>query len=369
MMRNHCCGDKFVTCHSKSTGYQLVATKPFLLTMVFLVGVVAGHADEPPLRNRPPRFNGAVGSFDVSAEAKPTTLHLDETLTLTLRITANGPFQRPPTRPDLREEPKLVEMFHVEALPVPDDHPADRSPWEFVYRLKPRDVTVDAVPSLPFVFYRPGTSATARGAYQTVYTRHIPLIVKPPETSSPSSTTADRKPIEAPEWAWRIADGEVVLHRPSAAPVPGGLIALLLLVGMPVLSVGWYLVWRHWYPDAARIAEVQRSEAARQALHALRSVHRLQPEDQARQASTVVARYLRQRIVLAIAEPTAVEVAAALGSAGCSEPLAGELSCFFRESDEARFAPEPPTAAGRWEEEGTRLILALEGELCPSPPS
>jgi hypothetical protein len=82
-----------------------------------------------------------------------------------------------------------------------------------------------------------------------------------------------------------------------------------------------------------------------------------------------VTTYLRQRIALSIAEPTAVEVAAALRSTGCSEPLAGEVARFFRESDQARFAPGLPPSAEQWEGEAVRLILALEGELWPSPPS
>jgi hypothetical protein len=343
--------------------------KRLLLALLLILGVAGARADEPPLRNRPPRFNGAVGSFKITTEAKPTSLHLDETLTLTVRITATGPVQRPPTRPDLRDEPKFVEKFHIEALPVPDDQSADRSPWEFVYRLKPRDAQVDAVPSLQFVFYRPATSPSARGAFQTVYTKHIPLTVKPPKaTSSPPSPAAPR-PIEAPEWAWQITEGEAVLHRPGPSMVPGVVIALLVLLGMPGLSAVWYLVWQRRYPAAARLAALQRSEAARQALHSLRSVPRLPPEDQPRQAGAVVTTYLRQRTVLSIAEPTAVEVAAALRGAGCSEPLAGEVGRFFREVDEARFAPGWTTRAGSWEGEAVRLILALEGELWPSPPS
>jgi hypothetical protein len=341
-------------------------SEQLLVALLLTLGVGGVRADEPPLRNRPPRFNGAVGSFDISTDAKPTTLHLDETLTLTVRITATGPVQRPPTRPDLRDEPKFVEKFHIEALPVPDDQPADRSPWEFVYRLKPRDAKVDAVPSLPFVFYRPGSSPTARGAYQTVYTKHIPLTVKPPKaTSSPAAP----KPIEAPEWAWQITEGEAVLHRPAPSLVPGVVVALLVLLAMPGLSAVWYLVWRRRYPAAARLAALQRSEAARQALHSLRSLHRLPPEDQPRQAGAAVTTYLRQRIALSIAEPTAVEVAAALRGAGGSEPLAGEVARFFREADEARFAPGLATPVGSWEGEAVRLVLALEGELWPSPPS
>jgi hypothetical protein len=335
---------------------------------LLLLPVAGVRSDEPPLRNRPPRFNGAVGSFEITTEAKPTTLHVDETLTLTVRITASGPVQRTPTRPDLRDEPKLAEKFHIEALPMPDDQPADRSPWEYVYRLKPRDTTVDAVPSLAFVFYRPGTTPAARGAYQTVYTKRIPLTVKPAE-AAPSPSLASPRPIEGPEWAWKITEGATVLRRPSPMVVPEVVVALFVLLGIPVLSALWYLVWRRLYPDAARIAEVRRSEAARLALHALRSVHRLPQEEQPRHAGVALTMYLRQRIVLPIAEPTAVEVAAGLRSAGCSDPLAGEVARFYSESDEARFAPNPPQGAARWEEEAVRLILVLEGELCPSSPS
>src|SRR5262249_7409886 len=270
--------------HQHGAANQRQLPQRLAFALLLLLGTAGARADEPPLRNRPPRFNGAVGSFEITAEAQPKTLHLDEALTLTLRITAPGRVQRPPARPDLRDEPKLAEKFHIEALPVPDDQPADRSPWEFVYRLKPRDATVDGVPSLPFIFYRPGSSPAARGAYQTVYTKHIPLTVKPPKPISSPATAAERRPIEAPAGAWQITEGEAFLPRPTPMLVPGLVIALLVLVGMPALSAVWYLVWRRRYPDAVRLAALQRSEAARQALHTLRSLHRLPPEDQPGQA-------------------------------------------------------------------------------------
>jgi hypothetical protein len=159
--------------------------RPWLAAVLLALAPALGFADEPPLRNRPAHFSDAVGMFHVATEAKPTELAPGQTLTLTVRVTAAGPVGQPPRRPNLKELPAFADHFHVENLPGPDDRPddapaADRTAWEFAYRLKPRDPGVDAVPSLPFVFYKPvPPGSRGRGSYQTAYAPSIPLRIKP----------------------------------------------------------------------------------------------------------------------------------------------------------------------------------------------
>jgi hypothetical protein len=132
----------------------------------------------------------------------------------------------------------------------------------------------------------------------------------------------------------------------------------------PILAVIGYRVWRRLNPDAARLARLRRSRAAERALKALRAA----PLDgQARQASEVVAQYLRERLDLRAADPTPVEVAAHLKRTSISPVLAGTVVDFFRACEVVQYAPVATSVSGAANgdqgDAARELILALEAEL------
>jgi hypothetical protein len=339
--------------------------RPWLLAAALLLAVAlpATGADEPPVKNRPAHFNGAAGSFRVTTEAKPTELRLDQTLTLTVRILPTGPVTQPPRRPNLREVPAFEERFFIENLPDPTGAHVDGEPWEFVYRLKPRDTKVDAIPSLPFIYYKPGQS------YQTTYAHSIPLTVKPadtvPQVEGGSAPASGR----VPESVYQLAEGPAVLGRPSAWSLVGPMAAGLVLLGTPVVCIGWYLLWRRLYPDAARLARQRRSQAAQHALKALHALRKQAPGEQARQAAAIVAAYLRQRVDLPAVTPTPEEAAAHLRRAGITADATGQVARFFQTCDAVRFAPDPSPPPDAWGASAEHLILTLEAEPCLSQAS
>jgi hypothetical protein len=339
---------------------------------LLLVGVPAQEsADEPPARNRPARFSGAVGTFQVTMEATPTEVRADEALTLTVRITSPGPVRRPPSRPELRGLPAFDQRFHIENLPEPTGGQPENGPWEFVYRLRARDTTVAAVPSLPFVFYKPAPAGTgSSGSYQTQYARGIALKVKP--AAGPPPTEGGAAPelaSQVPDSVTRLAEGPAVLRRTPAWSLGALVGAAGVLVGTPLLCAGWYLAWRRLCPDAARLARQRRSQAALHALRALRAVPRQTPDEQARQAAAIVAGYLRERTDLPVATPTPHEAGAHLRRAGIAPDVTGAVSHFFQACDAARFAPSPEPAADGWATAAERLVLTLETEPCLAQPS
>src|SRR6266851_10061673 len=90
-----------------------------ILALVLLGWNDGPAAHEIPLVGRPDfPFSEASGRFQVKARAEPTTLAAEKHFTLTLIVTANGPFFLPPNRIDLREVHAIVEAFHVEE-PIP----------------------------------------------------------------------------------------------------------------------------------------------------------------------------------------------------------------------------------------------------------
>lgn len=343
--------------------------RPLLLLLMLLVfaASVRGEADDGtetddiPVVGRPVDlpFSEASGWFEVHARAEPTTLQAETALTFTVTVRAVRPPRRPPQRLDLRQLRDFAEQFYIEDPGEEIRRPDDRT-WEFAYRLKPRRTDVTAIPSLPFVYFNPYL-LTANKGFQVLYTDPIPLHVLPHETV--------QVPVQAPESAFVLATGAQVLQRqkPWTPPRLGMCLALLLVP--PLGCAAWYLLWRRLYPDAARLASLRRSRAARHALRALYAARRLDTETRAARIVAIVVGYLQQRLDLTIAEPTPREVALLFAQHGCSSALTEQAVRFFEACDRARFVPaEGGTGVSpvALQDSALQLILAVEVETCPT---
>jgi hypothetical protein len=320
--------------------------------------------EEPPLVGQPMSFSGGVGRFKIAARVSATEVRAEDPLLYTLYVSCLGPLGRAPDRPDLRKLPAFKNRFVIQDVPARDlfgARPGEHA-WEFNYLLKPRSPEVTEIPPLLFAYYKPGVVPVHKG-YWTTATPSIPLKVTP--RSRAIVPTAGGDPLRAPERFYHITEGVAVLGNDDGLAQPRKWTITLLLLGPPLLALGWYWVWRRRYPNAARLAQIRRSRAALQALHALHAVKDAEPAARARQAAKVVDAYLRDRFALTGSAPTPAEIETHLHDVGLASARAAQVADFFRACDAACFAPAPtsenlPGAAGR-------LILALEGESCPSP--
>jgi hypothetical protein len=325
-----------------------------------------------PIVGRPGYFNESVGTrFEVTMRASRTELHAMQQLTLTVRVTAVGRYWQPPERPNLEELAKFNERFKIDrpANSKPDRVLADQRSWEFEYKLRPRpDVTVERIPPLPFVWYRPSRKANLRGYFATTFGEEIELKVKPVPVVTPM---VKQVPIQAPESFFAIAAGPAVLERDEPYRLPSlGLWALLLLAP-PALAGAWFVIWRRLYPDAARLARIRQSRAAIEALRALVALGTVDESLRVARITAISANYLRYRFDLRAIEPTPAEVGEHLRRAGASDELAEQAADFFRACDAARFAPVEIDASGlnpgaRPDDDlagaAQRLITALEAQ-------
>jgi hypothetical protein len=323
--------------------------------------------NEPPIAGQPEFFTGAVGSYHLAMQARPTEVRAGDALTLTVRITADAMPQRPPRGPDLRRLPRFSERFHIErsSSDRPDRTLPDGQAWEFDYRLRPKSQAVMAVPNLRFDYYKPGFVPATKG-YQTAWAYAIPLRVQAPEQVELSTGAEEPR---APEPIYQIVTGSAVLRRETAWGMPSPWVATGLALATPVGCAIWYGCWRRWYPDAARQAWQRRTRAARKALRALGGVRAASPNVAAEQAAAILTRYLQQRLDVRIAEFTAAEVAERLRRGGCPAEVTDRAAAFFRARDAARFAPHLPDGQSDGPDAVTQLILALEAEPWQSPAS
>jgi hypothetical protein len=331
-----------------------------LLTVAFMLFSAARGGDtgagDIPVVGRPPDlpFSEASGSFTVLARAEPITVQAEQPLTFTIVVAADGPVHHPPQRIDLGQIADFNDRFYIEN-PDADAAPApDARRWEFTYRLKPRRADVTEIPGVPFVFYNPAISQPNK-AFQVQYTDPIPLKVQSAPVMEPVAH-------EVAAAFLQTYGGPALLARQAPWSPPGMVLVALLLVVPPVACAAWYVVWRRRYPDAGRQKQRRRSRAARQALARLQQAGRAPVEQRAPLTAAALADYLRERLDLAVAEPTPAEASACLLRGGCAPALVERTVAFLQTCDAARFWPplvadgaELPALAGE-------LILALDAD-------
>jgi hypothetical protein len=328
---------------------------------------------EAPLVGRKEPFCGAVGAgrFQVSTTASPKSVQAGDPINLTIRIQASGAWMRAPERPDLQHKPeyaKFRESFHI-------DNGSERlssgeGKWEFDFVLRPKSEKVREIPSLVVVYYRPGFTPPEKG-FMTTRAPAIPVQVSSRAKVQASEIRGQSASRATPDQLYEIITGPGVLAHEEPVVIPKAWVFILLALAPPVLSIGWYRVWRRWNPTQARLSRMRKSRAARQALQALKPTHHREPKEEAREAANVLAGYLQERLDLSATQPAPEEIAAHLLSKEIPVLLANRTADFFRECDAIRFGP-PRQGSSPLRQQGIQLnglqaeaaelVLALESQ-------
>jgi hypothetical protein len=260
------------------------------------------------------------------------------------------------TRPDLKQLPEFNDRFVItDAAGAPPA--ADAAEVRFSYRLRPRpgvgdplpllsgNLATTEVPVLKFAYYNP--AAAAGREYSLVQTRDLRnhpdpmtfVVVQQPPPPVPTVPLGD------PDHLFEIATGEEVLGEPVRVPEWAW---IALLFAGPLAAYGWFAAWRHLYPDAARLAKIRSSRAARRATDAILRAGRT-PDPAAALASALLT-YLHTRFPLPVGAATPTEVRDALAEHGLPAALCDDTAAFLRACDAARFGPgagREPTLADR----------------------
>jgi hypothetical protein len=337
----------------------LALALPVCLSAASLPALAQTNADEPPIANRPEHFNGAIGSYTkIVTKAEPTTVQAEDPIEFTVRIESAGPVRQAPRRINLRRLPDFARRFVIEDLV--EETPAPGL-WEFSYRLRPLSSSVKQIPALQFDYYKPGIIPPEKG-YRSRYADPIPLSVSPRTEVAPADVKGPGEPAAVPESFYRLVEGaDAVLRRDEPPSLPQLWPVAMVISAVPALCAGWYVLWRYRYPDAGRLARRRQSRAARRALQSIKA---MTPEVRAHAAESIVADYLRERWNLTSAEPTPVEVAAALVRQGCDDMLARRAAAFFKDCDRARFAPELAAEFQQIVKAALELVQSLEEQAC-----
>jgi len=149
------------------------------------------------LGNRPSGFAGAVGNFDIAAEAAPAETAAGDPVTLKLKVTGSGNFDRV-TAPAL-EKNNAWKIYKPTAKFEPEDDSACSGAKTFEQALVPTRSGKLEIPALAFSFFDPEK-------HQYVTRTTTPLTIKVAsgqvpsgQTGSPSAATSAAEPFPEPK--------------------------------------------------------------------------------------------------------------------------------------------------------------------------
>jgi hypothetical protein len=299
-----------------------------LFCFVLVTAQIVVARDVPVVGQPVANFYKAQGSgVKVAWSLDRTTVPEDEDIVATLIIKgATNPQQI--VRPDLKKLDAFESRFVVtDARDAPPTAAAKEV--RFSYRLRPRSRSVKEVPSLIFCYHDP---AAAEGKqFPTTKAVFVEITVTAPRPKTPPPAL----PLSEPDHLFRSTTGSQVLGaRPFS---PGVWTWIVFALTGPLLATVWYVAWRRVFPDAARLARIRRTRAARRATDAIRRAGRA--VDPPAAIGVAVLGYLRSRFPLPPGAVTPTEIGSALAELGLLAADCDAVADFFRSCDAARFAP------------------------------
>lgn len=130
-----------------------------------------------PTENQPEGFNGAIGEFSLTTDLSSDTLKVGEPLTLTLRLSGKGNFDRIsapiiPESDDWKLYPPKAEFIPSEASKI-------EGTKAFEYILIPQSTNPTELPEIPFSFFE-----TASQTYRSITPPTIPVEIAPADPSA-----------------------------------------------------------------------------------------------------------------------------------------------------------------------------------------
>jgi len=245
-----------------------------------------------PTAGRPPNFTGAVGVFDITVSAEPTTVRVGDPITLTIEIRGDGAIEALPP-PDLAGDSRLSGQFRVPQEELAGQVIGSRKRFTQVIRAETTDVT--EIPSIEYAYFDPESER-----YCVAKSEPIPIHVLPAAQLDASAlseavgtplrpSAPDLRPLDV------LRANETRESVLLTAVKPVNLSALAVVVGAP--AAGFLLGWA-FTEYARRGGEVRRRRQAalRAAQARLERAVRLPPRDAAAEVAAAMLTYLSERL-------------------------------------------------------------------------
>ena len=136
-----------------------------------------------PTDGQPADYRGAVGKYQIIAQAESTSVSAGDPITLQVGIVGDGPMELVQA-PPLHQIESLTNGFQVTDQSLAGFVQGDTK--VFVTSLRPRSEDVKQIPPIPFSFFDPD-----KKAYETVYSKPISIDVTKTEAFDMNSIVSD----------------------------------------------------------------------------------------------------------------------------------------------------------------------------------
>jgi hypothetical protein len=320
-------------------------TLQILTATLLLSGAKPLPTYDPPLVGRPDGFSNIVGKYKIEVAAEPTEVHVEEPITLTIRIVGAGPKKYEPDRKHLDLFPDWKDDFYVQEMRDQHQVLRDRTAWIFVYRLKPKHKGITEIAGIKLVTYDP--SIRTKNKFPTQHADPIPIKVLP-RLIKPVVTPIE---IGGPDSFFTPAPSAEVLSQWSP-PTSVAELQFGVLIGLPLGCLA-VLAAVYWPWRRRKLGELP--EAATRALTELR----------AGSASPwlVLCRYLRERLHFDVPDATPREVARYLKRRGFALERCAQSEAFLQACDAVRYSVDAG-ASQALVDGAIKVIEALEADPC-----
>jgi hypothetical protein len=293
-----------------------------------------------PEKDRPAGFNGAVGSYQLSASVDNPQVKVNEAVTLKVTIAGKGNL-RTVEKPDLPELPDFKSYISktTENIKTANDVLQGARTWEYV--LIPRAPGDQVIPAVSFSFFNPG-----KRSFETASTRPVRLVV---EKGAPMPPTGETLAVNRREVKEIRRDINYIKALPAGglltqvvAPVSRGV--LLVLVVVPLVLNGVAFVYRRErrkLEDNQKLARQKR--ALSEAQQKIRQAGRLPTGDSSAVfyglLSDAITGFVADKCDAARAGLTSDRIAEMLGRGSLKESDVKKTLGFLELCDYSRFAP------------------------------
>jgi len=293
-----------------------------------------------PTAGQPASFSGAIGRFQLEADANPKILRVGDPLSVTLTVRGEGLLEtvHPPA---LEQQDRLAQDFKVQA-----DLPAvktDSDAKTFSYTLRPRHTGIREVPPLEMAYFDPDTQR-----FQVARSTPVPLRV------DAASTLAVTEVVDASGDSGKSVPGQELTEGILANYDGEDLLVLqhfrmrfdlrtALLLALPPVAYGLALLWRWHRRRRQQHPDSQRARRAGQrALTALRdlTIHQEQGDASLYDGvHQVLTGYLGDKLHLVGAGLTVGDVTRHLQARQLDPALLEQVATLLHLCDSARYAP------------------------------
>ena len=307
--------------------------------------IISLNVSPLPSANVPASFNGAVGSFNLTMQASPTTLAVGDPMTIRVQIAGRGELDA------LQLPPTAVWREFKTYPPTSKIEPADPLSLTGVKNFEiialPENAEVKELAPLEFTFFDPD-----QRAYRTLYTTKFPLTVRPARVSAQQPTivtlatnqTSDTPPPPPPAQDIvhiKTRPGTLALARPPLVEQP----LFLALQSVPLLAWLTLLIRRRHAESLANNPRRQRSLQTEALIKfGLREARQLAAQNETQKFFATIFRLLQEQIGERLDLPgTAITeevIEARLRPRGASDELLKTLHELFRACNQTRYAPQ-----------------------------